>query len=73
MIGGNQTEWMEVHNNIQEAVSKIIPKKKKYKKAKWLSERALPIAEEGREVEDKGERERQTQMNAEFQRIAKER
>ena len=73
MIGGNQTEWMEVHNNIQEAVSKIIPKKKKYKKAKWLSERALPIAEEGREVEDKGERERYTQLNAEFQRIAKER
>ena len=65
--------WMEVHNNIQEAVSKIIPKKKKYKKAKWLSERALPIAEEGREVEDKGERERYTQLNAEFQRIAKER
>ena len=64
--------WTEVCN-IQEAVTKTIPKKKKYKKAKWLSERALPIAEEGREVEDKGERERYTQLNAEFQRIAKER
>ena len=73
MIGGDQTEWMEVHNNIQEAVTKTIPKKKKCKKAKWLSEEALPIAEEGREVEDKGERERYTQLNAEFQRIAKER
>ena len=49
-------------------MTKIIQKKKKYKKAKWLSERALPRAEEGREVEDKGERERYTQMNAEFQR-----
>ena len=64
---------MEVHNNIQEAVTKTIPKKKKCKKAKWLSEGALPIAEEGREVEDKGERERYNQLNAEFQRIAKER
>ena len=63
--------WLEVRNTVQEAVTKTIPKKKKYKKAKWLSERALPIAEEGREVEDKGERERYTQLNAEFQRIAR--
>ena len=72
MIGGDQTEWMEVQNNIQEAVTKTIPKKKKCKKAKWLSEDTLQIAEEGREVEDKGDRERYTQLNAEFQRIAKE-
>ena len=64
---------MEVQNNIQEAVTKTIPKKKKCKKAKWLSEDALQIAEEGREVEDKGDRERYTQLNAEFQRTAKER
>ena len=64
---------MEVQNNIQEAVTKTIPKKKKCKKANWLSEDALQIAEEGREVEDKGDRERNTQLNTEFQRTAKER
>ena len=63
--------WMEFHNIVQEAVTKTIPKKKKCKKAKWLSEEALPIAEEGREVKGKGERERYTQLNAEFQRIAR--
>jgi len=62
---------MEIHNNVQEAVTKIIPKKKKCKKAKWLSEEVLYIAEERREMKDKGERERYTQMNAEFQRIAR--
>ena len=47
---------MEVHNNIQEAVTKTIPKKKKCKKAKWLSEETLQIAEERKEVKSKGER-----------------
>ena len=63
--------WMEVCNTVQEAVTKTIPKKKKCKKAKWLSEEALPIAEERREAKGKGERERYTQLNAEFQRIAR--
>ena len=52
-------------------MTKTIPKKKKRKKAKWLSEKALQIAEERREVRGKGERKRYTQLNAEFQRIAK--
>ena len=59
---------MEVHNIVQEAVTKMIPKKKKCKKAKCLSEEALKIAEERKEVKSKGEKERYTQMNAEFQR-----
>ena len=63
--------WMEVHDIVQEAVIKIIPKKKKCKKAKWLSEEALQIAEKRREVKDKRESERYTQMHAEFQRIAR--
>ena len=63
--------WTEVHNIVQEAADKIIPKKKKCKKAKWLSEAALQIAEERREAKSKGERERYTQLNAEFQRIAR--
>ena len=50
----------EVHNTVQEAVTKTIPKKKKCKKAKWLSEEALQIAEERREAKHKGERERYT-------------
>ena len=62
---------MEVHNIVQEAVTKTIPKKKKCKKAKWLSEEALQIAEEKKEVKGKGERERYTWLNAEFQRIAR--
>ena len=49
--------WTEVCNNVQEAVTKTIPKKKKCKKAKWLSKEALQIAEERREVKGKGERE----------------
>ena len=53
-----------------EAVIKTIPKEKKYKKAKWLSEEALEIAEEKREAKGNGEKERYTHMNAEFQRIA---
>ena len=63
--------WTEVHNTIQEAVIKIIPKKKKYKKAKWLSEEALQIAEKRREAKGKGEKERDNHLNAEFQRIAR--
>ena len=62
--------WNEVCNTVQEVVTKTIPKKKKCKKAKWLSEKVLQIAEK-REVKSKGERERYTQLNAEFQRIAK--
>ena len=63
--------WTEVHDIVQEAVIKIIPKKKKCKKAKWLSEKALQIAEKRREVKDKGEKERYTRLNAELQRIAR--
>ena len=59
---------MVVHNTVQEVVTKTIPKKKKCKKVKWLSEEALEIAE-GREAKSKGERERCTQLNAELQRI----
>ena len=60
----------EVHDIVQETVTKTIPKKKKCKKAKWLSEEALQRAEK-REVEGKGEKERYTHLNAEFQRIAR--
>ena len=62
---------MEFRNTVLEAVTKTTPKKKKCKKAKWLSEEALQIAEESKEAKDKGEREKYTQLNAEFQRIAK--
>ena len=62
---------MEVHDIVQEAVIKTIPKKKKCKKAKLLSEEALQIAEKRREVKGKGEREKYTQLNAAFQRIAR--
>ena len=58
---------MEVHNTVQEAVIKIIPKKKKWKKVKWLSEEALQIAEERREVKGKGEKEKYIHLNAESQ------
>ena len=57
---------MEVQNTVQNAVTKIIPKKKEWKKAKWLSEEASQIAKERREAKGKGERERYTQLNAEF-------
>ena len=63
--------WTEVHNTVQEAVIKTIPKKKKCKKAKWLYEEALQIAVKRREVKSKGEKERYTHLNAEFQRIAR--
>ena len=62
--------WTEVHDIVQEAVIKIIPKKKKCKNAKWLSEEALQIAEKWREDKGKGEKERYTHLKAEFQRIA---
>ena len=62
---------MEVCNIVQEVVIKTIPKKKKYKKAKWLSEEALQIAEKRREAKGKGKKERYTHLNAEFQRIAR--
>ena len=63
--------WMEVHDIVQEAVIKTISKKKKHKKAKWLSEEALQIAEKRREVKGKGEKKRYTHLKAEFQRIAR--
>ena len=62
---------MQVHDIVQEAVIKIIPKKKKCKKAKWLSQEALKIAVKRREAKGKGEKERYTYLNAEFQRIAR--
>ena len=63
--------WMEIQHIVQEAVIKTIPKKKKCKKAKWLSEEALRIAEKRREAKGKGEKERYTHLNAELQRIAR--
>ena len=63
--------WTEVRDIVQETGIKIIPKEKKCKKAKWLSEEALQIAVKRREVKSKGEKERYTHLNAEFQRIAK--
>ena len=62
--------WMEVRDIVQRTGIKTIPKKKKCKKAKWLSEEALQRAEK-REVEGKGEKERYTHLNEEFQRIAR--
>ena len=63
--------WTEVHDLVQEIGSKTIPKKKKCKKAKCLSEEALQIAGKRREVKGKGEKERYTHLNAKFQRIAR--
>ena len=63
--------WTEVCNIVQEAVIKTIPKKKKCKKAKWLSEKGLQIAMKRREVKSKGEKERYRHLNAEFQRIVR--
>ena len=62
---------MEVHDIVQEAVTKTIPKEK-CKKAKWLPEESLQIAEKRREAKGKGEKERYTHLNAEFQRISGE-
>ena len=58
--------WAEVHDIVQEGVIKTIPKKRKCKKAKWLSEEALQIAEKRREAKSKGEKERYIHLNAEF-------
>ena len=63
--------WTDIRDIVQEAVIKTISKKKKCKKAKWLSEEALQIAEKRREAKGKGEKERYTHMNAEFQRRAR--
>ena len=63
--------WMEVCDIIQETVIKTISKKKKCKKAKWLSEEALQIAVKRRKPKNKGEKERYTHLNAEFQRLTR--
>ena len=63
--------WTEIHDTVQETVIKTIPKKKKYKRAKWLSEEALQIAMKIREAKGKGENERYTHLNSVFQRIAR--
>ena len=63
--------WMEVHDIVQEAVIKTIPKKWECKKAKWLSEETLQITEKRREAKGNGEKERYTHLNAEFQRRAR--
>ena len=63
--------WTEVRNIVQEAVINFIPKKKKCKKVKWLSEKGLQIPEKRREAKGKGEKKRYTHLSAEFQRIAR--
>ena len=63
--------WMEICDIVQEALIKNVPEKKKCKKAKWLSDEALQIAEKRREAKGMGEQERYTHLNAEFQRIAR--
>ena len=63
--------WTEVHDIVQETGINTIPKKKKYKKAKWLPEEALQIAVKRREEKSKGKKERYKHLNAEFQRIAR--
>ena len=63
--------WTEVCDAVQEAMIKTIPKKQKCKKAKWLSEEALQIAEKRREVKGKGEKERYTHLNSEFRKVAR--
>ena len=72
MIGNVPEElWVEVHDTVQEAGIKTIPKKKKSKKANWLSEEALQVAVKRREAKGRGEKERYTHLNAESQRIAR--
>ena len=63
--------WTEVHDIVQETGIKTIPKKEKWKKAKWLPKEALQITEKGREAKGKGEKKRYIHLNAEFQRIAR--
>ena len=62
--------WMEVHNIVQEVVIQTLPKKKKCKMAKWLSEEAFQITEKRREAKGKGEKKRYIHLSAEFQRLA---
>ena len=64
----SEETWTEVCDIVQDAVIKTIPKKKKCKKAKWLSEEVLQIAEKRREAKGKGEKEKYTHLNAEFQK-----
>ena len=72
LIGTVHEEWWtEVHDTVQEAGIKNIPKKKKCKQAKWLSEEALQVAEKRREAKGKEEKERYTHLNAEFQRVGR--
>ena len=72
LIGRQPEElWMEVHDIVQETGIKTIPKKKKCKKAKWLSEENLQVAVKRKEAKSKGEKERYIHLNAEFQRIAR--
>ena len=66
-----EEQWAEVHDTVQEAGIKTIPKKKKCRKAKWLTEEALQIAVKRREAKCKVEKERYTHLNADFQRIAR--
>ena len=66
----SEEPWTEVCDIVQEAVIKTTPKKKKCKKAKWLSEEASQIAEKRREIKGKGEKERYSHLNAEFQKTA---
>ena len=63
--------WTEVHDIVQEAVIKTIPKRKRGQKAKWLSEEALQIAEKRRQAKSKGEKGRHTHLNTEFQKLAR--
>ena len=63
--------WTEVHDTVQKTGIKTVPKKKKCKKAKWLSEEALQIPVKRKEVKSKGEKQRYSHLNAEFQRIAR--
>ena len=71
MLSKTSAIWTEVCDIVQEAGIKTIPKKKKYKKAKWLSKEDLQIAVKRRELKSKGEKKRYTHLNAEFQRIAR--
>ena len=64
--------WMELHNIEQEAMTKTIPKKKKHKKAKWLSGEALNIAQKVRKAKGKGEKEKHTPLKEKFQRILRD-
>ena len=70
-LGLPEKLWTEVHNIVQEAVTRTTPKKKKCREAKWLSMEALQTAKKRREAKDKGEKGGYTHLNAEFQRISR--